>query len=52
VDRSCATSEKRVTMGLIKKFSSLLINFTIFFLIVSFSPGLPPKTTFPFEEFR
>jgi hypothetical protein len=39
-------------MGLIKKFGSFIINFSIFFLIVSFSPGLPPKTTFPFEEFR
>jgi len=38
-------------MGLIKKISSVLINVTIFFLIVTFSPGLPPKTTFPFEEF-
>jgi len=38
-------------MGLIKKLGSFLINFSIFFLIVTFSPGLPPKTTFPFEEF-
>jgi hypothetical protein len=39
-------------MGFFKKLGSYLINFTLFFLVVTFSPGLPPKTTFPFEEFR
>ncbi|CRL06686.1 CLUMA_CG019603, isoform A [Clunio marinus] len=38
-------------MSFIQKVSSIVLNFAIFFLIVTFSPGLPPKTTFPFEEF-
>jgi len=35
----------------LKKVASWIINFTIFFLIITFSPGLGPKTAFPFEEF-
>ncbi|KAL7047232.1 hypothetical protein ACKWTF_002833 [Chironomus riparius] len=34
-----------------KRVLNWLINFTIVFLIITFSPGLGPKTTFPFEEF-
>ncbi|XP_070494541.1 adipocyte plasma membrane-associated protein Hemomucin-like isoform X2 [Chironomus tepperi] len=34
-----------------KRVINWIINFTIIFLIVTFSPGLGPKTTFPFEEF-
>lgn len=35
----------------LKRVVSWIINFSIIFLIITFSPGLGPKTTFPFEEF-
>ncbi|CAO1334200.1 unnamed protein product [Diamesa tonsa] len=34
-----------------KRIGSGLLNFSVIFLIVNLSPGLPPKTTFPFEQF-
>ncbi|CAO1340598.1 unnamed protein product [Diamesa serratosioi] len=34
-----------------KRIGSGLLNFGVIFLIINLSPGLPPKPTFPFEEF-
>ncbi|XP_053672018.1 adipocyte plasma membrane-associated protein Hemomucin [Anopheles nili] len=39
-------------MGLIRMIRTRLMNCLIFFLLVVLLPGLPPKTTFPFEGFR
>lgn len=39
-------------MGLLYKVRVRVINCLIFFFLVVLLPGLPPKTTFPFEGFR
>lgn len=38
-------------MGLLYKIRVRVINFLVFFFLVVLLPGLPPKTTFPFEAF-
>ncbi|XP_058811751.1 adipocyte plasma membrane-associated protein Hemomucin [Topomyia yanbarensis] len=38
-------------MGLLYKIRVRLLNFLIFFFLIALMPGLPPKTTFPFEGF-
>ncbi|XP_065079214.1 adipocyte plasma membrane-associated protein Hemomucin [Ochlerotatus camptorhynchus] len=38
-------------MGLMYKIRIRVINFLVFFFLVVLLPGLPPKTTFPFEGF-
>ncbi|XP_055587395.1 adipocyte plasma membrane-associated protein Hemomucin-like [Uranotaenia lowii] len=38
-------------MGLLRYIRNRIINFLVFFFIVVLLPGLPPKTTFPFEGF-
>uniref|UniRef100_A0A182J858 Strictosidine synthase conserved region domain-containing protein n=1 Tax=Anopheles atroparvus TaxID=41427 RepID=A0A182J858_ANOAO len=39
-------------MGLLYKLRVRVINFIVFFFLIVLLPGLPPKTTFPFEGFR
>ncbi|XP_001863709.2 adipocyte plasma membrane-associated protein [Culex quinquefasciatus] len=38
-------------MGLLYKIRIRVINFLVFFFLVVLLPGLPPKTTFPFDGF-
>ncbi|XP_062565554.1 adipocyte plasma membrane-associated protein Hemomucin isoform X2 [Armigeres subalbatus] len=38
-------------MGLLYKIRIRVVNFLVFFFLVVLIPGLPPKTTFPFEGF-
>lgn len=38
-------------MGLLYKIRIRIVNFVVFFFLVVLLPGLPPKTTFPFEGF-
>uniref|UniRef100_A0A182SY77 Uncharacterized protein n=1 Tax=Anopheles maculatus TaxID=74869 RepID=A0A182SY77_9DIPT len=39
-------------MGLLYRVRVRVINCLIFFFLIVLLPGLPPKTTFPFEGFR
>lgn len=38
-------------MGLLYKIRIRVVNFLVFFFLVVLLPGLPPKTTFPFDGF-
>ncbi|XP_058463081.1 adipocyte plasma membrane-associated protein Hemomucin [Malaya genurostris] len=38
-------------MGLLYKIRVRVVNFLVFFFLIVLLPGLPPKTTFPFEAF-
>lgn len=39
-------------MGLLYRLGTKVANFVVIFLIVILIPGLPPRTTFPFVEFK